>query len=122
MNKSLILQELREKHKFYSDLIKRNRLDIGHSTYCNKDNHKLCVRLWGHTEILREIISRICWWFTGQKPIDVNVSTKPKLQSILEQIKKHRKQESWQENEIEDAEYYWLINIINRCKDLLDEN
>ena len=118
--KNKALQELKEKHLFYSDLIKRNRLDTGHANYCTKDSHRLCGAIWGHADIMREIISRIWWWFTGNKPIDVNISTKPKLQSILEQIKKQRKQESWQENEIEDAEYYWLIHIINKCKDLLE--
>ena len=118
--KNKVLQELREKHMFYSDLIKRNRLDVGHINYCNKSSHKLCGARWGHADIVREIISRICWWFTGEKPFDVNVSTKPKLQSILEQIKKQRKQDSWQENEIEDAEYDWLMNIVDRCTDLLE--
>jgi hypothetical protein len=116
--RSKILQELKEKHVFYSDLIKRNRFDIGHANYCNKDSHRRCGAIWGHADILKEIISRIWWWFTNNQPIDVNVSTKPKLQSILEQIKKQRKQAYWEENEIEDAEYYWLIHIINRCKDL----
>ena len=117
-----VLQELKEKHMLYSDLIKRNRLDLGHSKYCSKENHKPCGAIWGHADILREIISRILWWFTGNKPIDVNIATKPKLQSILEQIKRQRKQEYWQENEIEDSEYHWLMNIINQCKDLVDAN
>ena len=118
--KSNVLKELKEKHLFYSELIKRNRLDTGHDKYCKQQSHRLCGAIWGHADILREIISRILWWFTGEKPFDVNVSTKPKLQSILEQIKKQRKQEYWQENEIEDAEYDWLIHIINKCKDLLE--
>ena len=119
--KSKVLQELKEKHMLYFDLIKRNRLDVGHANYCNKESHKLCGAIWGHADIMREIISRIWWWFTGNKPIDVNLSTKSKLQSILEQIKKQRKQEYWQENEIENAEYNWLMEVISRCKQMLDD-
>jgi hypothetical protein len=93
-----------------------------HANYCNKGSHKLCGAIWGHSDIMREIISRILWWFTGNKPIDVSVSTKPKLQSILEQIKKQRKQAYWEENEIEDAEYSWLMDILSRVNEVTQKD
>lgn len=115
-----VLQELKRKHVYYSDLIKRNRLDIGHANHCKKENHSACGAIWGHSDIMREIICRIWWWFTGEKPFEVRVATKPTLKSILEQIKKQRKQEYWQENEIEDEEYSWLMHVINDCQNLKD--
>lgn len=116
-----VLQELKEKHVFYSDLIKRNRLDIGHANYCTKESHKLCGGNWGHASIMQEVIARIWWWFTGEKPIFINVSTKPKLKAIIEAIDRQRAKEYWQENEIEDDEYLWLMRILDSCKELLDE-
>ena len=107
---------------FYLNLIKRNRLDVGHDKYCNQQSHRLCGAIWGHADIMREIISRICWWFTGQEPFDVSVSRKPKPASIIEMIGNQRKREEWQKDEIEDVEYDWLMNIINRCTDLLEAN
>lgn len=115
-----VLQELKEKYILYSGLIKRNRLDMEHHKYCKQSDHSLCGAIWGHTDIMREIIARIWWWFTGEKPIFVKVSTKPRLEAILEQIKKQRRQEYWQENEIEDAEYDWLLNVLNKCKEIKD--
>lgn len=115
-----VLKELKEKYMLYSSMIKRNRLDIEHHKYCTNETHEVCGAIWGHASIMQEIIARIWWWFTSEKPIFVSTSTKPKLQSIFEQINKQRKQEHWQENEIEDTEYYWLVEIIERCKGLTD--
>lgn len=118
-----VLQELKEKHVFYSDLIKRNRLDTPHihKQYCQSDSHRQCGANWGHASILQEIIARIWWWFTGEKPIFINVSTKPKLKALIEAIDRQRAKEYWQENEIEDDEYLWLMMVLDSCKSLLGE-
>ncbi len=113
--KSKVLKELKEKYMFYSDFIKRNRLDIEHHKYCQQSNHSLCGAKWGHADIMREIICRMWWWFTDDKPAFVRINSKPKLQSIMENVIKQR-----QEGELKDAEYYWLIKIKDRCKQLLE--
>lgn len=112
-----ILQELKGKYIFYSDLIKRNRLDMEHSKYCNKTSHRQCGAKWGHSDIMKEIICRMWWWFTDDKPVFVGINSKPKLQSIMGYVIKQRK-----ECELEDAEYYWLIKIKDKCKEMLYEN
>ena len=98
----------------YSDLIKRNRLDTEHNKYCNQSDHSRCGALWGHADIMKEIICRMWWWFTNNKPVFIRINSKPKLQSIMEYVIKQRK-----EGELKDAEYYWLIKIKDRCKQLL---
>ena len=108
------MQEMKEKYMFYSNLVKRNRLDMEHHKYCNQSDHTLCGAKWGHADIMREIIARLWWWFTGEQPHSVRVSHKPKLQYITEQVFKQRG-----EKELEDAEYYWLMKIKDRCKQLL---
>ena len=112
-----ILQELKEKYMFYSDIIKRNRLDMEHQKYCNQTSHKQCGARWGHADIMREIVCRIWWWFTGDKPVFVRINSKPKLQSIMEYV-------IWQgkEGELDNAEYSWIIEMKDRCKQLLDQN
>jgi len=111
------LQEIKEKYMFYSDLIKRNRLDMEHSKYCKQFDHTSCGAMWGHADMMREIIYRIWWWFTDDKPVFVRINSKPKLQSIMEYVIKQR-----QEGELKDAEYYWLIKVKDRCKRLLETN
>ena len=114
--RSKILQELKEKHMFYSNLIKCNRLDMEHHKYCKQSDHTSCGAKWGHADIVREIIARLWWWFTGDKPAFVGINSKPKLQYIMEQILKQRGG-----NELEGAEYCWLIKIKDRCKEILAE-
>lgn len=114
-----ILYELREEYMYYSDIIKINRLDLEHHKYCKRTDHRECGAKWGHSSIMREIICRIWWWFTGNKPVFINIATKPKLPSIIDQIEKNRKKEYWQENEIEDSEYMWLMQVISKCQELI---
>lgn len=117
--KIAIRNELRDKYKFYAEIVRRNRLDTPniHKQYCQSDNHKQCGAIWGHADIVREIIARLWWWFTGEQPYDVRVSCKPKLQSIMHQVFKQRG-----ENELKDDEYCWLMRIKDRCKQLLANN
>lgn len=109
-----VLHELREEYMYYSDIIRRNRLDLEHHKYCSRSNHTSCGAKWGHADIMREIIGRIWWWFTDDKPAFVRINSKPKLQSIMEQVFKQRG-----ERELEDAEYCWLMEIKDRCKKML---
>lgn len=106
-----LIAQINEKYYYYSAIIKRNRLDTGHSNYCNKTDHRSCGANWGHADILREIIGRLLWWLTGEQICYVRVSCKPKLQSIMEQIFIQRG-----ERELKGAEYSWLMQIISRCK------
>lgn len=114
--RSKISQEIKHKYMIYSDLIKRNRLDLKHNKYCNQTDHSLCGAIWGHASIVQEIIGRIWWWFTGEQPHSVSISRKPKIQSIMDQVFKQR-----EERELEDAEYSWLMQIISRCKQLIEK-
>ena len=115
--KIAIRNELRDKYKFYANIVRGNRLDTPHihKQYCQSNSHRQCGTRWGHADIVREIIARLWWWFTGNKPYDVNIARKPKLQSITEQIFNQRK-----ENELEDEEYFWLMNIKDKCKVFLN--
>ncbi len=116
IQRNKILEEIRGKYMFYQDLIKRNRIDMEHHKYCNQDSHRLCGSIWGHSDLMFEIIGRIWWWFTGSQPYFVKVSTKPRIESVLEMIRKNRKMYDWEENEITDEEHFWLINTIEQCK------
>ena len=115
--KTAITNEIRDKYKFYAEIVRQNRLDTPHihKQYCQSENHRQCGAKWGHADIVREIIAKLWWWFTGEQPHSVNVSHKPRFQYIREQIFKQRK-----EGELEDAEYSWLIDITNKCKQLVD--
>jgi len=115
--KNEILKALREKYMFYSDIVKRNRLDIEHYKYCNQTSHRQCGANWGHADIMREIVCRIWWWFTGEKPVFVKIKNKPKLQSIMEYVIGQRK-----EGELDNTEYSWIIGIKGSCKQFLELN
>ena len=114
--KDAILKSLKEKYLFYSDIIKRNRLDIEHHKYCNQTSHRQCGANWGHADIMREIICRLWWWVTGDKPIFVRINSKPKPQSIMEYVIWHRR-----EGELSNTEYSWIIEIKDKCKQLLEQ-
>lgn len=109
--KIAIMNAIRDKYKFYAEIVRQNRLDTPHihKQYCQSDNHRQCGAKWGHADIVREIIARLWWWFTGDEPYDVSIAHKPKLQSITEQITKQRA-----ENELEDEEYFWLMQVKDR--------
>ena len=113
--KNAAMNELVGKYKFYAEIVKRNRLDVGHNKYCSKTDHTLCGTNWGHADIVKEITARLLWWFTGNKPNDVNIARKPTLQSITEQITKQRV-----ENELGDDEYAWLMQMKDKCKRLIN--
>lgn len=115
--KDEILKALKEKYMFYSDIVKRNRLDMGHHKYCQQSDHRKCGANWGHASIMLEIICRMWWWFTGERPVFVRIKNKPKLQSIMEYVIWQRK-----ESELDNTEYSWIIGIKEKCKKLLELN
>ena len=127
LTKSQIISEMRGKYQHYSELIRKYRLDTPHvhREYCKSDSHRKCGAIWGHSCIVIDFICKLYWWFTGIKPLNPaekrhregSEPRRPQLQNIAYQILQQRK-----EGELEDAEYFWLMKIKDRCKTLLQSN
>ncbi|MBI2995089.1 MAG: hypothetical protein HYY52_00045 [Candidatus Melainabacteria bacterium] len=116
--KEQVFLEMKEKYHYYSELIRKYRLDTPsvHKEYCNSDDHRRCGAIWGHSSILLDFISKLWWWFTSEKPYAYTAKVKPKLQSITQQILWQRK-----EDELNDEEYSWLIKIKKDCEALREK-
>lgn len=117
-SKELILQEMKGKYRYYSELIRQYRLDTPsvHRKYCSSDDHRRCGAIWGHSSLLLDLICKLWWWFTGDKPYTCLVKVKPKLQVITQQILWQRK-----ENELDSDEYSWLMEILKQCESLREK-
>ena len=127
LTRTQVISEIREKYQHYSELIRKYRLDTPHvhREYCKSDGHRNCGAIWGHSYIVIDLICKLYWWFTGIKPLNPAEKKhresveprKPTLQDLTYKTLNQRK-----EGELEDDEYFWLMRIKDRCKNLFQSN